>query len=518
MGYDIFISYSSKDKIYADAVCASLEKAKWRCWIAPRDILPGENWGEAIIDAITDCKMMVIIFSANANASQQVMREVERAVFKNLPIVPFRIQDIKPTKSMEFFLSTPHWLDAIDDDQEKHINELLETVERILNSNFQGQESMATYLPKEPSKIPVKNVNQHASENIPKKKKWFLRITGIFILLFIIIAASVITTLILEKKQYTNLETVTNEFVRAPKETIDTFNPTDKVVEDNSVTQSSVDVAALITSGNINDSLVKYDIWSGVLNASEYYNLETYLYETDYYTENESIDNAIFYGSDIIILQGQELSSYIEIYAPINPDIQFVLINGVSDYYGENFIQINFIDYEAVFVAGYIASLETETNRVAFVGINGVTDSNLTTFFEKGANYYRDIEVYNLDVNSALDYIVEYDIDVIYNMAGENGSYLINAAEENGYYVIGDQSIYGSYSPNFLTSLIRNYNYAASGAVNYYMLYGVTGGRVIYSFENSMIFFPNYGLSESSENAKFDMIFDILDGYIKVEY
>ncbi len=96
----------------------------------------------------------------------------------------------------------------------------------------------------------------------------------------------------------------------------------------------------------------------------------------------------------------------------------------------QSLVQINFIDYEAVFVAGYIASLETQTNRVAFVGINGVTDSNYTTLFEKGANYYRYVEVYNLDVYSALDYIFEYDIDVIYNMAGENGSYLIDAAEE----------------------------------------------------------------------------------------
>ncbi len=50
------------------------------------------------------------------------------------------------------------------------------------------------------------------------------------------------------------------------------------------------------------------------------------------------------------------------------------------------------------------------------------------------------------------------------------------------------------------------------------MLYGVTGGRVIYNFEDSMIFFANYGLSKASENAKFDMIFDIMDGYIQVEY
>jgi TIR domain len=34
MAFDVFISYSSKDKTTADATCASLENAGIRCWIA----------------------------------------------------------------------------------------------------------------------------------------------------------------------------------------------------------------------------------------------------------------------------------------------------------------------------------------------------------------------------------------------------------------------------------------------------------------------------------------------------
>ncbi|HAH65240.1 MAG TPA: toll/interleukin-1 receptor domain-containing protein, partial [Rhizobiales bacterium] len=76
--FDVFISYSSKDKPIADAVCAGLEANGLRCWIAPRDILPGADWGGAIIDAITGSKVMVLIFSGNANSSPQIKREVER--------------------------------------------------------------------------------------------------------------------------------------------------------------------------------------------------------------------------------------------------------------------------------------------------------------------------------------------------------------------------------------------------------------------------------------------------------
>lgn len=50
MQYDVFISYSSLDKQIADAVYSNLENNKIRCWIAPRDILPGDTYGRAIID------------------------------------------------------------------------------------------------------------------------------------------------------------------------------------------------------------------------------------------------------------------------------------------------------------------------------------------------------------------------------------------------------------------------------------------------------------------------------------
>src|SRR5262249_48043463 len=95
------LSYSSKDKSTADAACASLEARGIRCWVAPRDILPGKEWGAAIIDGIEQSRSMVLVFSANANNSQQVMREVERAVHRGMPIIPFRIEDVPSSRNME---------------------------------------------------------------------------------------------------------------------------------------------------------------------------------------------------------------------------------------------------------------------------------------------------------------------------------------------------------------------------------------------------------------------------------
>jgi TIR domain len=114
MSRDVFLSHSSKDKATADAVCTALEAAGIRCWIAPRDIPPGADWGEALVAAIGYCPIMVLIFSSNANASSHVHREVKIAVDVNATIIPMRIeQDVIPTKSLVFFLTGLQILEII---------------------------------------------------------------------------------------------------------------------------------------------------------------------------------------------------------------------------------------------------------------------------------------------------------------------------------------------------------------------------------------------------------------------
>src|ERR1700745_3765684 len=80
LAHDVFISHSSKDKPVADAVCARLESRGIRCWIAPRDVEPGRPYGEAIINAIHNCRIMVLRLPSSANNSIHIAKEVERAV------------------------------------------------------------------------------------------------------------------------------------------------------------------------------------------------------------------------------------------------------------------------------------------------------------------------------------------------------------------------------------------------------------------------------------------------------
>jgi TIR domain len=130
--FDVFISYSSKDKAVADAAVATLEARGIRCWVAPRDIVPGKEWSESIIEGINQCRVLVLIFSASSNSSQQVVREVERAVHRGVPIVPFRIEDLLPSKAMEYFISSRHWLDAYHPPLDDHLDRLATTCNALL--------------------------------------------------------------------------------------------------------------------------------------------------------------------------------------------------------------------------------------------------------------------------------------------------------------------------------------------------------------------------------------------------
>ncbi len=133
MSHDIFISYSSEDKTVADTICTGLETHNIRCWLAPRDVEPGRDWAATIVDAIEHCRIFVIILSSGSNRSSQVLREVERAVNAGKIVIPVRIEDLVPSKSLGYFLSVSHWFDAITEPLEKHIDELAATLRNLLN-------------------------------------------------------------------------------------------------------------------------------------------------------------------------------------------------------------------------------------------------------------------------------------------------------------------------------------------------------------------------------------------------
>jgi len=128
MPHDVFISYSSIDKAAAFAACATFEAAGIRCWIAPRDVAAGAEWAEEIINAIESARIMVLIFSSNSNESRQVKREIELAVSGGLTIMPIRLEQIEPTRSMAYYMAGVHWIDALSPPLEQHFKKMVEWI------------------------------------------------------------------------------------------------------------------------------------------------------------------------------------------------------------------------------------------------------------------------------------------------------------------------------------------------------------------------------------------------------
>ncbi len=134
MQADVFVSYSQPDRAQAFEIVAQLEACAIKVWVAPRDIAPSAEWAAEIIEAISASKIMVLIFSSSSNGSPQVRREVERAVHRQIPILPVRIEEVLPTKSMEYFLSAQHWLDAFPPPLSGYYEQLCRQVSALLGT------------------------------------------------------------------------------------------------------------------------------------------------------------------------------------------------------------------------------------------------------------------------------------------------------------------------------------------------------------------------------------------------
>jgi hypothetical protein len=132
--HQVFISYSKPDQMTALDICSYLEAEGIFCWIAPRDVLPGSNFPGSIIDAIDESRVVVLIFSKSSDNSPHVIREMTRAVTRNLLILPFRIEDILPTKNMDYLINTPQWFDAFPLPAQQYFKTLAETIKTLLAS------------------------------------------------------------------------------------------------------------------------------------------------------------------------------------------------------------------------------------------------------------------------------------------------------------------------------------------------------------------------------------------------
>jgi hypothetical protein len=62
MAKEEFISYSTADMATTEQIRDHLESASILCWMAPRDIAPGLEYGSQIVAAIEECAVLVLLY------------------------------------------------------------------------------------------------------------------------------------------------------------------------------------------------------------------------------------------------------------------------------------------------------------------------------------------------------------------------------------------------------------------------------------------------------------------------
>ncbi len=108
--YGAFISHAREDSPIADGLRALLEERGIPCWIAPRNIVPGTEWAQAIIDGIDQSATLVLLISRASNDSPQVPREVAQALRRERPVFPILLEKVLLAPRLDYYIAPIHWV------------------------------------------------------------------------------------------------------------------------------------------------------------------------------------------------------------------------------------------------------------------------------------------------------------------------------------------------------------------------------------------------------------------------
>lgn len=161
--HDLFISYATANKDVANYVVEKLEARRVRCFIAPRDITSGAEYAKEIVNAISNAKAVLLVFSEQSDQSSFVLREINSAVSRNKMVIPLRIENFMPSEAMEFYLGVTHWLDAFPEILDIHLDNIVHLVNNISCSNH-TEEPLTTKI-KGPAIIALDELNKIGYDN-----------------------------------------------------------------------------------------------------------------------------------------------------------------------------------------------------------------------------------------------------------------------------------------------------------------------------------------------------------------
>jgi TIR domain-containing protein len=112
MSRAVFISHSSEQAALAKSLCERLESHGNSCWMAPRDVIPGQPYAAECVRGIEESEAFLLLASAAAIASSQVLSEVEQAHKRRKPIYTVLIGKPNIPRELDYYISRLHWIES----------------------------------------------------------------------------------------------------------------------------------------------------------------------------------------------------------------------------------------------------------------------------------------------------------------------------------------------------------------------------------------------------------------------
>ena len=236
--------------------------------------------------------------------------------------------------------------------------------------------------------------------------------------------------------------------------------------------------AGMVTDvGGLGDQSFNDAAWRGLERAKEDLGVEINVIESgnmsDYVPNLTSLADQDY---DIVWAIGFLMHDALKEVAEKNPDTKFGLIDSTVDL--DNVASVTFKEHEGSFLAGVVAGLKSETNKVGYIG--GM-ETPLIQKFEAG--YRAGVKAVNPDAKVFVGYTGAFDdpqagkelaftqfnqgADIIYHASGACGIGVIKAAKEEGLYAIGVDSPQNHLAPeHVLTSMVKRIDNAVYKIVN----------------------------------------------------
>ena len=128
----VFISYSSKETSLAEQTKRVLEKNGISCWLSTESIPGGADYVDDILNAISNCRVVVLLLSSYSQESPWVKREIDTAISEGKIIIPLHVDNSEVEKSFDFLLKRNQRIEAFER-MDSAFDELVGTIKKIVS-------------------------------------------------------------------------------------------------------------------------------------------------------------------------------------------------------------------------------------------------------------------------------------------------------------------------------------------------------------------------------------------------